>query len=170
MCLDVTDTAETYVAAATTVDINVKVRADLLDVKVLVAVRDACEQWAVHRKAAFPVAAAVLRDDLFVLLGLAAPTLRRDAYSLPQLVDEVVGIEPALTVVEVTKRRRRYAVDACAAEVADVTIAGRRLQTVAVESVDLAAVAQARRTLGLEHHDNVSYPRAIRGTLAGRFG
>jgi hypothetical protein len=169
-CLDVTETAETYVAAATTVDVNVKVRADLLDVKVLVGVRDGFEQWTVHRKVAFPVGAAVLRDDLFPLLGLAPPDLRRDEYVLPQLIDEVVAAEPNLAAVDVTKRRRRYTINTCGAEIADVTIADHRLQTVAVESTDLPAVREARRMLGLERCDNVSYPRAIRGTLGGRFG
>jgi hypothetical protein len=169
-CLDVNETAETYLVATTTVDVNAKVRADLLDIKVLVGVRDVFEQWTVHRKAAFPVAAAVLRDDLFPLLGLAPPALRRDAYSLPQLIDEVVAVEPNLAAVDVTKRRRRYTVNTCAAEIADVAIGDRRLQTVAVESADLPAVREAHRMLGLGRFENVSYPRAIRGTLGGRFG
>jgi hypothetical protein len=170
VCHEVTETAETYLVSTATADVNVKVRADLLDIKVLVAVRDGFEQWTVHRKAEFPVDAAMVRDDLFPLLGLVPPDLQRDEYSLSQLIDDVVAAHPDLGAVNVTKWRRRYTVDDCAAEIADVSIADHQLQTAAVESTDLRAVREAYRMLGLDRYDNISYPRAVRRALGGRFG
>ncbi len=167
-CVDVRQTAETYFVSTSATDVNPKARADLLDIKVLVGARDGFEQWTVHCKADFPVAAALLTSELFPLLGQAPPLLERDAYSLPQLV-EVVASQPDLAAVEVTKRRQMHSVNGCVAEISDVSIAGRDVQTVAVESTDLNALRQARRTLDLDGYDNVSYPRAIRSTVGGRF-
>lgn len=165
---DVRESAETYVVSTQVLDANPKARADLLDVKVLVDVRDGFEQWTVHGKAEFPVDAAVLTDDLFPLLGVA-PALDRKTYSLSELVDEVVEPHPDLAAVDVTKRRQMYSADACQAEVSEVSIGDRVLQTVAIESTDLDALREVRARLELDTYDNVSYPRAIRDLLGGRF-
>jgi hypothetical protein len=166
---EVRESAETYLVSSAVFDANPKIRADLLDIKVLVAVRDGFEQWTVHRKASFPIHAGVLTDDLFPLLGLAPPSLERETYTLSQLVDELVGSQPDLAAVDVTKRRQMYSVNACGAEVSEVRIEGREIGTVAVESTDLDALREVRREIGLETYDNVSYPRAIRDILGGRF-
>jgi hypothetical protein len=166
---EVRESAETYLVSTAVLDANPKARADLLDIKWLVDVRDRFEQWTVHRKVEFPVDAAVLADDLFPLLGLTPPQLQREAYSLAELVGDVVGSHPDLAAVDVTKRRQMYSVDTCGAEISEVRMAGRQLQTIAVESSDLEALREVRRSLGLDTYDNVSYPRAIRDVIGGRF-
>jgi hypothetical protein len=167
--LEVRESTDTYFVSTSTVDANPKARADLLDIKVLVGVSEGFEQWGVRLKAGFPIDAALLRTELFPLLGLASADLEREEYSLSQLLAEVVDAHPDLAAVEVTKRRQMYAVNDCIAEITDATIADREIQTVAVESTDLGALTDVRRALGLDGHDNVSYPRAIRGVLGGRF-
>lgn len=166
---EVRESAETYVVSTAVLDANPKVRADLLDIKRLVDVRDGFEQWTVHRKVGFPVDVRELADDLFPLLGVAPSSLDREAYSLSELVDEVVEPHPDLAAVDLTKRRRMYAVDPCSAELSQVSVQGRAIQTVAIESTDLDALREVRRGLGLETNDNVSYPRALRDMLGGRF-
>lgn len=165
----VQETSEIYIVSAETVDANTKLRADLLDAKILVGVDDGFEQWDVHDKWGFPVTAATVRDDVCRLLRVDPPALDRDAYSATRLLDEVVVPHPQLAHAEVVKRRQKYELDASTAELADVTVAGRVLQTAAVESTDLDAARAARHALGLDGRDNVSYPRAIRMTLGGRF-
>jgi hypothetical protein len=166
---EVRESAETYVVSTAALDANPKARADLLDIKVLVDVRDGFEQWTVHRKAGFPVDAGVLAAEVFPLLGVAPPSLDREEYSLAELVDEVVASHPDLAAVDVTKRRQMHTVGTCGAEVSEVQMAGRALQTIAIESSDLEALREVRRLLGLDTYDNVSYPRAIRDALGGRF-
>lgn len=168
-CREVRETAETYFVSTSAVDVNAKARADLLDIKVLVGVRDGFEQWDVHGKLGFPVDAGLLEAELFRLFELTPPALEREAYSLTQLVHEIVGSQPDMAAVDVSKRRQIYEVNSCRAEIADVTIAGHDVQTVAVESADLDALHEASRMLELDEYDNVSYPRAIRHTLGGRF-
>jgi len=155
-------TSETYlVASPAAVHANPKIRDDKLDVKSLVEVNQGFERWGVRLKTRFPVEAEVLSDDVLPLLGATPPALGRDRYSLDHLLDEVIGPHPDLTAVAVTKRREVYRLNGCPAEISDVTIAGRTLQTIAIESLDLEALEAARSLLGLDDHENVSYPRAI---------
>jgi len=166
---EVRESAETYVVSTVALDANPKVRDDLLDIKRLVDVRDGFEQWTVHRKVVFPVGARELADDFFPLLGVAPSSLDREAYTMSDLVDELVAPHPDLAAVDLTKRRQMYMVDACSAEVSQVRIRGRTIQTAAIESTDLDALREVRLGLGLETNDNVSYPRAIRALLGGQF-
>ena len=59
----------------------------------------------------------------------------------------------------VHKRRRRFPLGGCMAEVADVEVDGRGVRT--VEAQDPAAVMAAVRGLGLDTQVNTSYPRAL---------
>lgn len=167
--LEVRESTETYFVSTAAVDANPKARADLLDIKVLVGVREGFEQWGVRLKAEFPIDAALLSAELFPLLGLTPPHFERADYSFLQVLDEVVPAHPDLAAVEVGKRRQMHTVNACIAEITDATIADHRIQTVAVESSDFDALRDARHALGLDDADNVSYPRSIRGVLGGRF-
>ncbi len=167
---DIRDSTETYIVVSGVDDVNPKVRAGLLDIKVLVAEQRGFEQWAPLFKTEFPVEAGALRDEVFPRLRLAVPALEREAYTLAEILEEVVAPHPDLTAVEVEKSREAHRVAGCMAEIARVVIAGRELQTAAIESADLEAMSEAVRLLGLDGHPNVSYPRAIKQTLAGAPG
>ncbi len=167
---DTRDSTETYIVASGVDDVNPKVRAGLLDIKVLVAQQRGFEQWAPRLKTGFPVDAGALRDEVFPHLRLPVPVLARAAYTLPEFLDEVVALHPGLIAVDVEKSRESHEVAGCMAEIARVVIAGRELQTAAIESPDLEAMSEALRLAGLDGHANVSYPRAIKQTLAGAHG
>jgi exopolyphosphatase/guanosine-5'-triphosphate,3'-diphosphate pyrophosphatase len=159
------ESRDAYLVSRAAADANPKFRNDLLDVKVLRRVEDGFEQWDVACKAEFPIAGSVLSSEVLPLLGVAVPPLSRDVYTAEQLLDEVVGPHPDLQVVTVDKHRRFYDLEGCMAEIADVVVEGRTLQTAAVESADIEALREATRTAGLNRQDNVSYPRAIRTML-----
>ncbi len=161
------ESAETYLVSMASAEVNPKARADLLDIKTLVGTEDGFEQWTVRLKAPFPVSADLVAGELFPLLGIEPPPLARDEYTLGQLVDEIVAVHPDLAAAEVVKRRQMFAVNGCTGEVSDVTIDGRPVQTVAIESSDLDALRRTRTALGLDEYENVSYPRAIRERLHG---
>lgn len=63
--------------------------------------------------------------------------------------------------VRVHKRRVRYTVDGCMAELSEVVADGKSTRTLAVESEDAAGVMRAVRGLGLEGYTNTSYPRGL---------
>ncbi len=72
---------------------------------------------------------------------------------------------PRLHVADVTKRRLKYTFSGCLSELAEVAVKGHKLRTLAVESADLDVLCEARRRLGIEKIENVSYPRAIKLAL-----
>jgi len=139
---------------------NVKMRFDLIDIKVLEDVdRNGLERWRPVFKAAFPLEAPDV-EEVFALLDRPLPDLDRDSYTLDQLIAELA--EPArMRPVAVTKRRVRYAFEGCTAEVSDVVVDGRPIRTVALESADASSVIDAVRALGLDGYTNMNYTRGI---------
>jgi exopolyphosphatase/guanosine-5'-triphosphate,3'-diphosphate pyrophosphatase len=146
----------------------VKVRDDLMDVKALREVSaDGLERWEPVFKVGFPIAAADVGPVLEALHLSPAP-LTREAYTLDQLLDELVGPSGTVRTVRVHKRRVRYTVDGCMAELSDVTADGRPTRTIAIESEDPTAVVAAIDAVGLGDYLNRSYPRGLPAVLEGR--
>lgn len=156
---------EVYVVSARASDDNVKVRGGLLDIKALVARARGLEQWRPHLKAAFPLERKILADDVLPALGVAASGLARDVYSCEQFLDEIVAPHADLAAVEVVKNRTGFEIASCAAEVADVTIAGTALQTACLESPDPGQVLAACARTGLDAFDNVNYVLAVKRVI-----
>ena len=165
--LQVRESDELYIVSAANDETNVKIRHELLDIKVLVERQRGLERWQPQMKQPFPLAAAALRDEVMPALGVAPPPrLEREAYDLEALLDEVVRPLPALDAVQVSKRRHGFTLDGCTAELAEVAIRDVELQTAAVESTDAEAVLAAMDRLGLSGYDNICYPRAIKRAIA----
>jgi exopolyphosphatase/guanosine-5'-triphosphate,3'-diphosphate pyrophosphatase len=147
---------------------NVKVRAGLLDIKVLQQVNDAgLEQWIPVMKEGFPASAAVLRD-VFTAMQVTPPELTRDSYTFDQFLVELIEPTAAVRAVEVHKRRVRYLVGGCTSELSDVTVDGVQTRTIAVEMEDADAVVAAVHALGLSGYINTNYSRGLAATLAGK--
>ena len=155
----VVESDELYLLAATRA--NVKVRHDLLDIKVLREVdADGLERWEPVLKHGFPLPAAEV-SRMFDALGVVPPPLNRDAYTLDQLLAELVELGGGVRPVRVHKRRVRYTLGGCMAELSDVEAEGHGTRTVAVESEDASAVVAAVRSLGLDGEANTSYPLGL---------
>ena len=155
----VQESDELYLLSAA--DRNVKVRDGLMDIKLLREVdADGLERWEPVMKQGFPLPAA---DVAMVLdtLGLPPPARGRDAYTLDQLLAELVEPSGAVRAVRVHKRRARYTLGGCSAELADLEVDGQATRTLAIESEDRSAVIAAVRGVGLEGHANTSYPRGL---------
>jgi exopolyphosphatase/guanosine-5'-triphosphate,3'-diphosphate pyrophosphatase len=146
-------------------DASVKVRHGVLDVKLLEAVDgNGLEQWRPVLKGRFPLGPEDVRAAL-AALGVAGTELERDAYTLDQLVDEVVGASPALATVAVHKRRVHYLVGDCMVELSEVTAGNRSTRTIAVEAEDPALVAATVRELQLDGRPNVCVARGLKTML-----
>lgn len=105
-----------------------------------------------------PAAAAKVLEAL----GLSTPKLARDAYSLEQFETELARLA-GLQQVKVRKRRLRYEVSGCTAEVSDVWADGKPTRTIAIESEDPAAVL----SVGLGGYFHTNYARGLRALLDG---
>ena len=145
---------------------SVKVRDGLMDVKRLERIDDhGLEQWRPVMKASFPMAEAEV-VAMIEALGATAGRLERGAYTLDQLVAEVVEPHAELLTIGVHKRRARFTAGGCMAELSEMRTGRGAAQTVAVESEDPDRVIAAVRELGLTSRRNVSVPRKLKA-LAG---
>ena len=161
----VQESDELYLVSQT--NANVKVRFDLMDVKILVETdADGLEQWRPIMKAQFPVPQAEV-ERIFAALSQKTPALSRDSYTLDQFSKELApgaGLRP----VNVHKRRVRYKVGGCTSEVTDVVADGIPIRTIAIESEDAAAVVAAVKSVGLWDYVNTSYGKGLTAALEKR--
>lgn len=140
---------------------NVKVRDALMDIKVLREVNaDGLEQWTPVMKAGFPLP-GVEAVKVLEALRLPVPTSVREGYTLDEFIGQFAAPGGTVRAVRVHKRRVRYTVDGCMAELSEVVADGKSTRTLAVESEDAAGVMRAVQGLGLEGYTNTSYPRGL---------
>jgi exopolyphosphatase/guanosine-5'-triphosphate,3'-diphosphate pyrophosphatase len=160
---DPVESEELYLLS--TDEANVKIRDGLMDIKVLREIDEAgLERWEPVMKHGFPLSA---EDAGRVLeaLGIPAPQQMRPAYELDGFLEELVRPSGAVREAKIEKRRTRFQVNGCMAELTEVIAAGRSTRSVAIESEDASAVVQAVRGLGLDGYVNTSYPRGLRALL-----
>ena len=144
---------------------NVKVRNDLMDIKVLQEVgADGLERWAPAMKKSFPLPAADAAK-VFASLDLAAPLLVRDAYTLDQFVGELAVPGRVLRPVRVHKRRVRYTVAGCISELSDIRADRKETRTIAIEAEGAAAVVYAVASVGLAGYLNTNYMSGLKALL-----
>ncbi|MGO4835630.1 hypothetical protein AB4144_25620, partial [Rhizobiaceae sp. 2RAB30] len=140
---------------------NVKVRDGLMDVKILQEVDSGgLQQWAPVMKAEFPLSASDVAKVMEALRVPAHGSLA-ERYGLDALIEEFARPDSGVRVIDVSKRRVRYTVEGCMAELSDISANGEQIRTIAVESEDPAAVVRAVHFLGLVGYVNTSYPRAL---------
>jgi exopolyphosphatase/guanosine-5'-triphosphate,3'-diphosphate pyrophosphatase len=146
-------------------DASVKVRDDLMDVKQLERVNeDGLEQWRPVMKASFPISAGDV-ESLLSTLGVEAPPLARETYTLEELLDQVVRQSDSLRAVKVHKHRDHFVPGGCMAEVTEVRTDAGSTRTIAIESEDPALVIRTVREFGLGSRANVCLARGLKGLV-----
>lgn len=153
---------ETYIVSDATNDTNTKIRAGTIDIKVLLRTDGNLEQWTPHLKAAFPIDATLIAQEIFPALRVEPLELHGQLFTAEVFVDTLVKPHPRLTAVELGKVRSRYVLGDCAAEFVEVEIDGSTLQSVAVESISRRAVLDAVSELAIGGYPNVNYVRQIK--------
>jgi len=159
-----TKSEETYLISAVTEKCNAKIRAELMDIKVLIAEDRGLEQWKPIMKSGFPLGSMVIAEQVFPSLEVPVPKLAKAEYPMGEFFSDVVGKEPKIAVVDVTKTRYQFNIGACATEYSNIMINAVPRDTVAVESTDPDAVLELVKKLGI-NEPNVSYIREIRRIL-----
>ena len=159
------ESSELYILSAANDAHNIKIRYETLDIKVFVREEQGLQQWQPKMKAEFPVTMALIRKEIFPALNVAAPELKRSEYSQAQFLQDIIEAHAALSIARVDKRRFGYRVAGCIGEIAELIINGAAIKTIAVESLDVQAVLQAKKILGLQEYENVSYLLAVKRIL-----
>ncbi len=155
------ESGEVYVLSRRS-DVNVKIREGVLNVKVLLQTNDhGLERWSPVLKALLPLEP----DTVAQVLRFLHVSQRRGVdccVNLDRFVDKIVLPNPDLAAVLVTKRRSCHSVNGCKAEVADLSVDGVPIRTVAVEHEDPRRVIVTVHMLGLADRENVNYVRGLK--------
>jgi len=159
----VQESDEIYLLSPVT-DANVKIRAELMDLKTLEQTSEAgLEQWRPVMKGTFPLPLADV-NTVCAALGVPPPA-GRDAFTLDQLVAQLSAPERGVRAVAVHKRRLRYTINGCMSEMTEVVVDGTPVRTVAIESEDTGRVVEAVHEMGLAGLPNISYPRGLKAVV-----
>ena len=139
-------------------DRNVKIRDGQLELKCILERRHGLERWRPVGQWRFPLDRSTIGEhlwpgDTLTRLGELPATL-----SLGALMQLVAGPGVPLYRANVRKRRFRFTLPGCRAELDQLLVNGAAIESVAVESEDPQAVLQARAALRLEDCENQSYP------------
>jgi hypothetical protein len=140
-------------------NLNVKIRLEVLDVKRLIDVEQGFQLWTPVFKGGFPLAAESVGEILQDLLGPHSPVNSQDAYEMVDFL--ALARDSGAIVAAASKHRHGFTHRDCILEFAEVTINGSALQSVAVESEDLTTAVEVAVELGIDRQANESYPMAI---------
>jgi exopolyphosphatase / guanosine-5'-triphosphate,3'-diphosphate pyrophosphatase len=157
------ESAETYILSRNTDLANVKIRDQLIDIKLQVEQQGRLERWSPVLKAGFPIDSRTLVEQVFPNLAVAPPEIARPSYTHGEFVRDLVRPCRDLAVVEVTKTRYAFKFDRYNAEFAQMQIAGgAESETVELESEDPAIVLRAIAQLRLNSYPNINYVRHLK--------
>jgi exopolyphosphatase / guanosine-5'-triphosphate,3'-diphosphate pyrophosphatase len=157
------ENAETYILSRTTDAANVKIRAGLLEIKLMFEQVGRLERWRPALKSEFPLDSRTIVEQVFPHLAVAISHIARPSYTHVEFIRDLVRPHPDLAIVDVVKMRWRFTSEKYTAEFAEVGIAGDATsETVAIESEDPAAVLRAIAKLGLNSHANINYVRHLK--------
>jgi len=159
------ESLEVYLMSAGNDENNTKVRAGLMDIKVLANRDRGLEQWRPRMKGEFPLSRGIILDEVFPAFGVKAPLLQRDAYSFQDYLDEIIRPHPELAAVSVFKQRFGFEIDGCIAELASVFVNGASMRTACLEATDPDLVLRTRSRIHLDEYDNVNYLLAIKRVI-----
>jgi len=159
---DPRESAETYILSRATDTANLKIRDELLDLKLMTEQVGRLERWRPVLKSGFPLDSRTIVEQVFPNLGVAVPQITQPSYTHGELIRDLMRPNRDLSLIEVVKLRIQYTSEKLTAEFAEVRIAGATSETVAIESEDSAAVLRAIAKLGLNSHANINYVRHLK--------
>jgi exopolyphosphatase/guanosine-5'-triphosphate,3'-diphosphate pyrophosphatase len=160
---NVQESDEVYLLSPTC-DANVKVRDALMDIKVLEQVNaEGLQQWRPVTKAEFPLAPDLVANVCDALE--VAPIQASAPMTLAALLGELAQPSRGVRAVSVHKRRQRYMVGECLAELTGLTADGKPIRSIAIESEDPDRLHAALQEIGLGQFENQSYPRGLKRLL-----
>jgi len=163
------ESKEIYILSKNSND-NTKIRDELMDIKspIRISEKTGLEQWTVLAKSAFPIHI----NDLALVykaFGLQMPYLDKDAYSYEEYIEDLIGKNPNLKMINVEKNRHGYLIDDAIVEIAEVKFNEFETKTIAVEHAEKEVVLKTVEKLGLTEYENVNYIKAMKRTFGFKY-
>jgi len=152
-----------YILASGNPKNNIKIREGIMDIKVLEGEYQGLEQWNPFLVGKFPLKSEIVKSVIFPALGVQCPAFEREKYTLKQFIDELVCIDPDLSVAYVNKKRYGFILDGVIAEIAEIKVNGASAKTICIEAEDPEKVLKLKTKLGInDHEENVNYSLALK--------
>ena len=118
------ESAETYILSRATDAANLKIRAGLIDLKLMFEQVGRLERWRPVLKSEFPLDSRTIAEQIFPNLGVAIPHIAQPSYTHGEFIRDLVRPHRDLATVDVVKLRRHFISEKYTAEFAEVGIAG----------------------------------------------
>ena len=161
-CESISESREIYLLDSDRVhEMNVKIRRGKLELKRLVDRHRGLERWRPAGQWAFPVAPDILRDTLWPDALPDQGTPPATMLSANDLLRLVAQRDVSLRRANVAKRRFRFSLPVCRAELDQLLVNGAATESLALESEDPQALLELQSTLRLEDCENQCYPLAL---------
>ncbi len=155
---------EIYILSRTNDINNTKIRDGKMDIKTYVQTVDGLEQWNPLMKGEFPIAADVLKNEVFPAFQVEMPELKKDTYTHEEFM-EMVYAHPDLQAVRVNKERYGYMVNDTICEFGFVQINGAQVVTINSESTEVEDIKKTMKDVGLKGAENINYLQAIKRVI-----
>lgn len=155
---------EVYILSRTNDINNTKIRNGKMDIKTYIQTVDGFEQWNPLMKAEFPIAASVLKNEVFPAFRVKIPELQKEEYSYDEFI-YLVDQHPDLQAVSVRKQRFGYMVNNTICETGNVFINGAKVVTINSESTETEDIKKTIKDIGLEGVENINYLQAIKRVI-----
>ena len=155
---------EIYILSRTNNVNNTKIRDGKMDIKTYVQTVDGLEQWNPLMKGEFPIAADVLKNEVFPAFQVEMPELKQDTYTYEEFM-EMIYAHPDLQAVRVNKERYGYMVNDTICEFGYVLINGAQVVTINSESTEVEDIKKTMNDVGMEEFENINYLQAIKRVI-----
>jgi len=155
---------EIYILYRTNDINNTKIRDGKMDIKTYVQTVDGLEQWNPLMKGEFPIAAEVLKNEVFPAFMVEMPELTQETYTYEEFIN-IVEKHPDLAAVNVHKQRFGYMVNDTICEVGNVLINGAKVVTINSESTETEDILKTMKDIQLEGVENINYLQAIKRVI-----
>lgn len=167
-CDSIQESREIYLVGDDIERQNIKVRDERLELKQLVEHHSDLERWRPSGQWSFPIPIRVIQQLLASTNGSTDAAYLPPALSKPQLLEIATAPPWHLVRANVFKRRFRFDLTGCRAEVDQLLINGASIRSLAIESEDPDRVQELRSRLRLSDQENLGYPRALARILGLR--
>jgi hypothetical protein len=155
---------EIYIVSRTNDANNTKIRDGKMDIKTFVTEQDGLEQWNPLMKGEFPLAKAVLVEEVFPAFQVSMPDFAQDTYTYEEFMG-MIAAHPDLQAVKVSKHRFGYMVNDTICEVANVLINGAKVVTINSESTELDDIHKTLELTQLKGLENINYLQCIKRVI-----
>jgi hypothetical protein len=153
---------EKYIVSPAIDKYNFKLRFDKLDIKELLAVVGKLEQWYPIVKTGFPVEAQLLVEKICPLMQIHPEIVSQSQYDLDEFMEGIIAHQEHLRFADVHKMRYGYSINECMAEYAEITVNGKEIHTLSIESLDPEKIMETMKMFGMEEMENISYIKIIK--------